>query len=159
MKTGISDHFQFFFCYKYIAEKEDVKKEFKYKHKFSNQAIGTFKLRLCYINWSKVRQYRKVNEVDSNYFNFIDSLYGECFLEAKIRLKEKKNFTPWIATGIKKSSKGKTKLYEKFLNHRTILNEEKYKTCKNLFEPIKQKSKKSYFLKTFRSKYYSTKII
>ena len=93
-----------FFCYKYTAKKEDVKKEFKYKHKFSNQSIGTFKLRLCYINWSKVRQYRKANEADSNYFNIIDSLYDECFAEAKIRLKEKKNFTPWITRGIKKSS-------------------------------------------------------
>ena len=27
------------------------------------------------------------------------------------------------------------------------MNEEKYKTYKNLFEPIKRKSKKSYFLK------------
>ena len=45
------------------------------------------------------------------------------------------------------SSKRKLKLYEKFLKYRTILNEEKYKVYKNLFESIKRKSKKSYFWK------------
>ena len=28
IKTDISDHYPVFFCYKYIAEKEDAKKEF-----------------------------------------------------------------------------------------------------------------------------------
>ena len=28
VKTDISNHFTVFFCYKYIAKKEDVKKEF-----------------------------------------------------------------------------------------------------------------------------------
>ena len=143
MKTDISEHFQIFFCYKYIAEKEDAKEEFKYKRKFSNQSIGIFKLRLCYINWSKVRQYRKANEAYSNYFNIINSLYDECFPEAKIRLKQKKHFTPLITRGIKKSSKRNQELYEKFLKHRTILNEEKYKTYKNLFEPIKRSERKA----------------
>ena len=137
IKTDISDHFQIFFCYKYIAEKEDAKKEFK--RKFSNPSIGTFKLRLRYINWSKVRQYRKAYEAYSNYFNIIDSPNDECFPEAKIRLKQKKHFTPWIIRDIKKSSKRKQKLYEKFLKHRTISNEEKYKTYKKLFELIKRK--------------------
>ena len=35
------------------------------------------------------------------------------------------------------------KLYKKFLKHRTILNAEKYKAYKNLFELIKRKAKKS----------------
>ena len=64
---------------------------------------------------------------------------------AKIKLKQKKHFTPWITRGIKKSSKRKQKIYEKFLKHKTVLNKEKYKSCKNLFESIKRKSKKSYF--------------
>ena len=34
IKTDISDHFPMFFCYKYIAEKEDAKKE--YKRRFSD---------------------------------------------------------------------------------------------------------------------------
>ena len=62
IKTDISNHFQIFFCYKYIAEKEYAKKEFTYKRRFSDQSIETFKLRLRDINWSKVRLCRNANE-------------------------------------------------------------------------------------------------
>ena len=62
IKTDISNHFPIFFCYKYIAEKEDAKKEFTYKRRFSDQSIETFKLRLRDINWSKVRLHRNANE-------------------------------------------------------------------------------------------------
>ena len=62
IKTDISDHFPIFFCYKYIAEKEDTKKEFIYKRRFSDQSIGKFKIRLCDIKWNKVRQCRNANE-------------------------------------------------------------------------------------------------
>ena len=65
------------------------------------------------------------------FFNIIDSIYNEYFPVAKIMLKQKKHFTPWITRGIKKSSKRKQKLYKKFLKHRTILNEEKYKKVRN----------------------------
>ena len=50
---------------------------------------------------SKVRQCRKANEACINFFKIIDSLYDECFPVAKIRLKQKKNFTPWITRVIK----------------------------------------------------------
>ena len=53
IKTDISDHFPIFFCYKYIAEKEVAEKKFIYKRRFSDQSIGTLKIRLRDINWSK----------------------------------------------------------------------------------------------------------
>ena len=105
IRTGISDHFPIFFCSKYIAEKEDAKKEFIYKRRFSDQSIGTFKIGLRDRNWSKVRQCRNANKAYINIFNIIDSLYDEWFPVAKIRLKLKKHFTPWITRSIKKSSK------------------------------------------------------
>ena len=71
IKTDISDHFPIFFCYKYIAEKEDAKKEFMYKRRFSDQSTGTFNIRLRDINWSKVRQCRNANEA---YFFFLTLL-------------------------------------------------------------------------------------
>ena len=110
IKTDISDHFPILFCYKYIAEKEDAKKEFIYKCRFFDQSIGTFKIRLHDINWSKVRQCKNTNEAYINFVNIIHSLYDECFPVAKIRLKQKKHFTLWITRGIKKSSKRKQKL-------------------------------------------------
>ena len=61
----------------------------------------------------------------------------------KIGLNERKNFSPWITTGIKKSSKKKQKLYEKFLKKRNDFNEKAYKVYKSLFQGIKRKSKKT----------------
>ena len=71
IKTDISDHFPFFFCYKYIAKEEDAKKEFICKRRFSDQSIGTFKLRLRGVNWSKVTKSRNANEP---YINFLTLL-------------------------------------------------------------------------------------
>ena len=42
IKTDISDNLPLFFCYKYVTEKEDAKKEFIYKRRFSDQSTGTF---------------------------------------------------------------------------------------------------------------------
>ena len=50
---------------------------------------------------------------------------------------------PRITKGIKKSSKRKQKLYEKFLKKRNVFNETVYKAYKSLFEAIKRKSKKT----------------
>ena len=83
------------------------------------------------------------------------SLFDECFPVAKIRLKQKKHFTPWTARGIKKSSKRKQKLYEQFLKHRAILNEVKYKAYKTYLNRLSGIQRKA----TFRGKYYSAKII
>ena len=43
------------------------------------------------------------------------------------------------------SSKRKQKLYDKFLKHKTEINETNYKNYKDLFESIKFKSKKNYY--------------
>ena len=68
IKTDISDYFPTFFCFKYIAEKEDAEKEFIFKRRSSDQSIGTFKLRLRDINWSKVKQCRNANKAYNNFF-------------------------------------------------------------------------------------------
>ena len=57
-----------------------------------------------------------------------------------------------IVEGIQKSSKNKQKLYIRYLKSRTFVNETKYKNYKNLFERIKNASKKQHF--TFLLKKY-----
>ena len=52
-----------------------------------------------------------------------------------------------ITKSIRKSSKKKQKLYERFLKKRTPQNEQQYKNYKNLFETIKKKAKKIYYSK------------
>ena len=119
---------------KVYCGQEDAKKKFIYKRRFSYESRGIFKLRLHDLNRSKVKQCRNANEAYINFLNIIDSLCNECFPVAGISLNQKKRFTPSITRGIKKSSKRKKELYEKFLKHRNILSEENYKTYKNLFE-------------------------
>ena len=53
--------------------------------------------------------------------------------------------SPWITKGLKKSSKQKQKLYIKFLKHPSYKNEMTYKTYKDLFEKMKNKSKIHHF--------------
>ena len=77
-------------------------------------------------------------------------LAHECFPKKKIKLKPQKYNNPWITKGIKKSSKRKQKLYEKFLKNRNEKNEKLYKSYKSLFESVKRKSRRIY---------YSTKIL
>ena len=65
-------------------------------------------------------------------------MYEECFPKFKIKLYQRKNLSPWITKGIKKSSKRKQKLYVKFLKKRNAFN-------KNLFEAIMCTSKKNHY--------------
>ena len=62
-----------------------------------------------------------------------------------IKLKTKDIQNSWIATGIKKSSKHKQRLYEKFLKTRCKKAENAHKNYKNLFEQIKKRAKRLHF--------------
>ena len=62
-----------------------------------------------------------------------------------IKLKTKDIQNSWITTGIKKSSKHKQRLYEKFLKTRCKKAENAYKNYKNLFEQIKKRAKRLHF--------------
>ena len=62
-----------------------------------------------------------------------------------IKLKTKDIQSPWIKIGIKKSSKHKQRLYEKFWKTRCKKVENPYKSYKNLFEQIKKRAKSLHF--------------
>ena len=53
--------------------------------------------------------------------------------------------SPWISKGLRKLSKRKQRLYEKFSKQRSDKNYETYKIYKNLFEKIKKSQKKFIF--------------
>ena len=80
---------------------------------------------------------------DSAIIQIFLSLYNECFPKIKIKLKPQKLFRPWITLGIRKSSKRKQRLYQKFLKTGTAKSGAEYKTYKNMFETIKRKSKRN----------------
>ena len=113
---------------------------------YSSNSIETFKQELREVNWNEVKQSNNANKSYAKFSEICTSLYEECFPKFKIRLNQRKNLSPWITKGIKKSSKRKQKLYEKFLKKRNAFNETAYKTYKNLFEAVKRKSKKKSLL-------------
>ena len=68
-------------------------------------------------------------------------LFDFC-LTISIEIKRKYLNTPWRTKGIRKSSKRKQRLSEKYLKIRSKESEKTYKTYKNLFERIKKSAKK-----------------
>ena len=72
------------------------------------------------------------------------------------QVKSKYLNTPWITKGIRKSSKRKQRLYEKYLKIRSKENAKTCKTYENLFERIKKNAKKNYYrdkIKLFENDY------
>ena len=117
------------------------------KRIIDEKSTNNFKTLLSEVNWDDVY---KLNSPNTTYDLFIQTftdLYDKCFPKVKIKLKTKSLLSPWITKGLKKSSKRKQKLYDKFLKNKSYKNELKYKSYKNLFETIKYKSKKNYYAK------------
>ena len=144
IRTDISNHFPIFFIFKCVVDTTEVREEFIYKRNYSGNSIETFKQKLRKVNWNEIKQSDNANESYAKFSEICTSLYEECFPNFTIRLNEKKNLSPWITKGIKKSSKRKQKLYEKFLKKRSAFHETAYKAYKSLFEAIKRKSKKNH---------------
>ena len=94
--------------------------------------------------WDDIKITDSVNHSYNRFLQIFLSLYNECFPKIKIKLKPQKLFRPWITLGIRKSSKRKQKLYEKFLKTRNAKSEAEYKAYKKMFEIIKRKSKRNY---------------
>ena len=112
------------------------------KRSISDQSIKKFKQTLRGVTWDDIKIFDSVNNSYDRFLQIFLSLYNECFPKIKIKLKPQKHFRPWITLGIRKSSKRKQRLYEKFLKTRTAKSEAEYKTYTNMFETIRRKSKR-----------------
>ena len=53
IKTEISDHSSIFFIFKCVVDSNEATEEFIYKRNYSDNAIETFKQKLCKVNWMK----------------------------------------------------------------------------------------------------------
>ena len=74
---------------------------------------------------------------NDSYCIFIEKsikIYDQAF--PLLKIKGKSLVSPWITNGIRKASKKKQRLYEKFIKHKTTKTLETYKSYKNLFEKI-----------------------
>ena len=143
VKTDLFDHFPIIFINELmrVPTPADDMENCVHKQDFTENAFNCFKQALFETSWDSVKNLKQPNEAYNNLEIFTE-LYEEYFPIRKIKIKPKRALSPWITNGIVKSSKRKQKLYEKFLKHRTPINEANYKAYKNPFETIKRKSKK-----------------
>ena len=112
-----------------------------------------FKYKLRTVSWDIITNSSDTNKAYDNFIEIFSSLFDECFPKKKIELKPQKYNNPWINKGIKKSSKRKQKLYEKFLKNRNEKNKKLYKSYKVFLNPLNV-SLKGFII---RVKYYSLK--
>ena len=112
-----------------------------------------FRYKLRTVSWDIITNSSDTNKAYDNFIEIFSSLFDECFPKKKIELKPQKYNNPWINKGIKKSSKRKQKLYEKFLKNRNEKNKKLYKSYKVFLNPLNV-SLKGFII---RVKYYSLK--
>ena len=145
LKADISDHFPKLFVAKVKVDVNIKTEQYILKRSISDQSIKKLKQKLRDVTWDDIKIFDSVNHSYNRFLQIFISLYNECFPRIKIKLKPQKHFRPWITLGMRKSSKRKQRLYEKFLKTRTTKSEAEYKKHKNMFETIKQKSKSNYY--------------
>ena len=122
----------------------NLKKTF-IKRDINENSIKYFKSILNSVDWNLITQ---TSTPDSSYNIFLDKfikLYGKAFPERKVEIKRKNLTSPWITRGLKKFSKRKERLYDKYLKRRNDKNKKADKTYKSLFKKLKLQSRKLCF--------------
>ena len=99
----------------------------------NNNAIEMFHENLHKTDWVEIETSRNSNVCIKSFFKKILSLHDEYFPIKIIKLRTKDIQSPWITTGMKKSSKHKQCLYGKFLKTRCKKAGNPYKSYKNNF--------------------------
>ena len=128
-----------------MKQTNNTKNTVIFKRVFDTESIELFKQKLYENNWDNTEVSQNSDEAYKSFLNKFSDLSNTYFPKKQIKLKSKDLQRPWITNGIRKSSKRKQRLYEKFLKNRNDKNELEYKTYKKLFESIKKRSKKLHF--------------
>ena len=144
-KIDISDHFPICFLQLTSRPREENEVTYITKRVINNNAIELFKQELYKTSWDDVINNKNLNDAYNYFSHKLIVLYDKYFPKQKIRIYKKDLQSPWITSGIKKSSKRKQKLYVKFLKNWNSKSELEYKNYKKLFESIKKRAKKNYF--------------
>ena len=96
--------------------------------------VEKFKELMNTVDWNLITQTLNPNDSYSIFIEKFIKIYDQAFPLQKIKIKGKSLVSPWITKGIRKSSRKKQHLYEKFLKHKTTKTLETYKNYNNLFE-------------------------
>ena len=116
-KTDISDHFPICLFLPSTKVKSESETTFIYERIVNTFAIEMFKQQLYEINWEEIETNRDPNEAYNIFLQKVLLSYDHYLPEKEIKVTKKDLKSPWITTGIKKSSKRKQRLYEKFLKN------------------------------------------
>ena len=142
-KCYVSDHFPICFIIPSPSKQENVTETtFITERILNTKSTELFKQKLYKTSWDEMEMSQNPDQAYKTFLTKFSGLYNIYFPTKMIKLKNKDLNSPWITKGIKKSSKRKQCLYEKFLKNRTEKHELAYKTYKRLFESIKKHSKK-----------------
>ena len=95
--------------------------------KFKEGSIST-------VDWNLITQNLNPYNSYNIFINTSLKIYDEIFALQKITMETRNLDRSWITTKIKKPSRKKQRLYEKFLKRKTTKTLETYKRYKNLFE-------------------------
>ena len=125
-----------------------------------NEVLGKkFKNILSSVVWNGVLGKTITNESYDQFIKMFSFIYDDCFPKKVIQIKIKNLLSPWITKSIKKSSKRKQKLYEKWLKKKSPKNENEYKDYEQLFVKIKKDFQKKYFQeKLGKTKVYENRL-
>ena len=144
-KVDISDNFPICFRLQSTMPKIENKVTYVTKRITKQDVIKKFNQDLYKTSWDDIIKNKNPNEAYKMFLQKVKVLYDQYFPKQSIKMKEKDLRSPWITRGIKKSSKRKQKLLNKFLKNRNNQNEYEYKNYKKLFESIKKGAKRNYF--------------
>ena len=138
-KSDISDHFLICVFLSPMIDENKNEVTYIYKRNINSEKIEKFNQKLYEIDWNEVKICEHPSQSYEIFLTKFLSIYGDFFPKKKIKVKSKDVQSPSITAGIKKSSKRKQQLYEKFLKCRSERNEDEYKNYKRLFETIKKR--------------------
>ena len=147
-KTDISDHFPNFLIVRDIRSinsERSIKRSI-YKRDLSKQKIESFRKALEETSWNDVTIFNQNTNAAYDIFSekIQDTFDTFCPIK-EVKLKPKEILNPWMTNGLKKSSKRKQKLYNKFLKSRSIKDENNYKTYKAFYQKLIKTAKKTYY--------------
>ena len=114
-KIDISNHFPVCIAIFSTEKLVENKHTFVYKEVITNEVIECFNDALYETAWFEIKTCDNPSECYKLFLNFFLLFTKKIFPRKKTKLEVKDNQSPWITSAIKKSSKLKQRLYDKFL--------------------------------------------
>ena len=147
--SSLSDHFPTFYIEECKIQKV-VSKPYKTRL-INDETIPGFESILKTAPWERVRIDDPKVAFD-NFFEIIGEATDIAFPEVEVKPKTAKSLrTPWMSSGLLKSSKTRNKLFSKYKNKPTLLNSQAFKNYNAIFNRCKKAAKKAYYHKQFET--------